>query len=348
MWVKEGKNWTLNPIESVLKKWLPALTDAQSFSFRNECEVEWAHMWPTGKTNDSKIIYFIRNPLDAFFSHYRRASLDVTFREFLHCPDSQTLLNKIDTWNLFNEVWLMQPNLMVFRFEDYKMDALATLRAVLKFADISATESDIIYAVAHSSFEQAAAAEQSYLDAHPEDTQRINNAGQVGIWKDLNSTAEVSEITKRCGRLMSHFGYLPKSDCNPTLFSYLPHCKLLPFYKTLSIPADFWNRENDGLEQERVIATVTMAMKMTVADSELEKYRLPPYERRQLINGLQMFLYAFTKAVTKQLSVLQAESSTIWMLLWRINRFLVIYRLRIPPLVKVGIWKLRRVIRSLY
>lgn len=340
MWVRSGSGWTLNPIEMPLKKWLPALGEAQRFSFRDGIEVEWAHIWPTSRVANAKIIYFIRDPRDALFSRYRRESPDVTFREFLDFPDAQTHLDKIETWNLFNEVWLLQPNLMVFRFEDYKQDALATLRGVLDFLDIFVSESSVFDAVARSGFEQAVAAEKRYRELHPEDTQVINRASQVGSWKDPSLSEEVTEIAKRCGGLMSRFGYLPVPERDVQLCSYLPHSGSLRFYRSLNVPVGFWDRSNDGREQVRVIATVTLAMKMNAV--ELGKYRLQPYEQWQLLCGLQEFIRVFGERISRRLSVMQAESSAVPNLVWRINEFLSLRGIRLPRYLKSCIWKLAR------
>lgn len=340
MWIPAGSGWILNPDEEPLKKWLPALSDAQHFTFLDGIEVEWAHIWPTGKTADARVIYFIRDPRDALFSRYRRESPEVSFKEFLDFPDPQTLLGKLETWNLFNEAWLSQPDLMVFRFEDYKQDALATLKAVLGFSGITASEPAIRKAVERSGFERAAAAEKHYREAHPEDTQIINRASQVGSWKDPELAAEVAEITGRCGGMMSRFGYLPARERNTKPCSYLPHSGRLRFYRNLSVPGGFWERTSDGQEQGRTMAAIALAMKINVA--ELDKYRLQPYEKWQLLSGLQELLRADGGRVNQRLRAIQSESSSIPHLAWRINEFLSRHDIRLPRSLKAHIWKLAR------
>lgn len=339
MWVKERGSWVLNPIEEPLKKWLPVLSEARHLSFRDDLEVEWAHIWPTGKTANAKIIYFIRDPRDALFSRYRRESPDVTFKEFLDFPDGQTQLDKIETWNLFNESWLAQPDLMVFRFEDYKQDALATLRSVLEFSGIIVSESAMLEAVERSGFERAVAAEKHYREIHPEDTQVINRASQVGSWKDPSLSAEAAEIVERCGGLMTRFGYLAAQghDKKP---SYLPHSRLLRFYRNLNVPADFWDRPNDGREQERIMTTVTLSMELN--EAELGRYHLQPYERWQLVSGMQEFLRALGEWTGRQLSEIQTQSSAVPSLAWRISEFLAVRGVRLPRYFKAPIWKLAR------
>lgn len=331
MWLKDGGRFALSPHEMALKKWLPVLSEEEAFSFREDVEVEWAHIWPTGATAGAKIVYFIRDPRDALFSRYRRESPDVTFREFLDFPDSQTLLDKIDTWYLFNEAWLQQPDLIICRFEDYKQDARATLQAVLDGIGFGADPDAIDEAVLRSGFEHAAAAEKRYREANPQDKQIINRASQVGSWKDPSLESEMADITERCRCLLTRFGYAADGVATSSP-SYRPNSGLLGFYRNLSVPPGFWDRPADGHEKRRAMATFGLSMDVSV--EMFDTYRLERYERWQLLNGIDEFVRAAAAWQSKRIGQIKARSGALPRVLWNLGQYLAKRRIRIPRALK--------------
>jgi len=183
MWRREKGRWLLNPHELLLRKWLPALSDHESFDFRGDIEVQWMHEWRSDKYADSQIIYFVRDPRDAIYSRYKREGSQLTFAEFAAFPDVSTLLDKVVNWKLFNEGWLSHPRLTVVRFEDYKADAERTLRQVLHALGLEYGPSDIDRAVRNSTYDRAAAAERTYRAEHPDDIQIVNRSGRPMEWQ---------------------------------------------------------------------------------------------------------------------------------------------------------------------
>lgn len=331
MWIKDGERFTLNPREMALKKWLPVLSEEDAFSFREDVEVEWAHIWPTGETAGAKIVYFIRDPRDALFSRYRRESPDVTFREFLDFPDSQTLLDKIDTWCLFNEAWLQQPDLFVCRFEDYKQDARATLQAVLDAIGFVADPDAIAEAVLRSGYERAAAAEKGYREANPQDKQIINRASQVGSWKDPSLESEMADTTERCRCLLSRFGYAT-GGLTTRSPSYRPNSDLLGFYRNLSVPPGFWDRPVDGREKYRAMTTFELSMDVSV--EMFDTHRLERYEGWQLLNGLDEFVHATAAWQRMRIGKINAQFGALPRTFWHLSQYLARRRIRIPRALK--------------
>ena len=63
MWRQEGENYYLNEHEEVLKKWLPALNERDSFRFRADLAVRWTHEWPR-VSNGGRQILFIHGTSD--------------------------------------------------------------------------------------------------------------------------------------------------------------------------------------------------------------------------------------------------------------------------------------------
>lgn len=340
MWLGERGTWTLNPEENILKKWLPILSEKSRFKFREDIEVEWAHIWPTTRVGGAKIIYFVRDPRDALFSRYKREAPQASFREFLDFPDVHTLMDKIDTWVLFNDAWLAQPRVQVFKFEEYKLDAFRTLSRAANALGIEASDSDLMDAVARSSFERAAAAEKSYRKLHPEDSQIINRASQVGSWKDPSLESEASDIESRCGALMARFGYLPAQPGGFEVLSYRPHSEMLRFYRSLAVPAGFWDRAVDGRERARTIATVATACDMDI--DLLNRFRLEAYERLLLRNGLGEFLRGIASDLNRKFGVRRIGIGSLRDYIWRAHGYLSVRGIHVPVPFRRFVRKLMR------
>ena len=80
--------------------------------------------------------------------------------------------------------------------------------AALRALGIDAPAADRARAVAASGFEQAAAAERAYRDAHPEDRQLINRGGLPGDWRGhAGLESEMRLIEASCADLMREWNY---------------------------------------------------------------------------------------------------------------------------------------------
>ncbi len=332
MWLRAGDYWKLNPEEQVLKKWLPTLSETELFRFRGDFEVEWAHIWPTGETRGSRVMYFIRDPRDAFFSRYKREAPRASFEDFLEFPDAFTLLDKFDSWNLFSESWLAQPDIAVFRFEDYKMNPHETLDHVLDYCGIEAGDDEIADAVRRSSFESAAKAEKLYREQHPEDAQIINRASQIGSWKETSLSEITDRIVDNCGWVMNRLGYEIDNTAGARECSYLPHSGKLGGYANLDVGNEFWNRSEDGREAARVAGTITLID--NIDRDILDAYHVQGYDRWQLLTGLKQFLETERGDRTEQRKRLVALSSNTPDIVWRIYDIMRARGIRIPGSIK--------------
>lgn len=208
MWTKIDDRFTLNPHEERLKKWFPALSNRKEFTFRKDIEVEWTHEWPNNKFKSNQIIYFIRDPRDSLYSTYKRENLNISFREYIYGINSHTLLDRIDTWCLYNRCWLAHNNLKFFKFEDYKCNANVLLREILKYIGINVDSNLIDYAVENSTFEKAKEVENKYRQLYPEDIEIVNRKGKVGGWiEEVVEQEIIFEIESRAKDLLDKFEY---------------------------------------------------------------------------------------------------------------------------------------------
>lgn len=226
MWQPSNDRWHLSSHEQVLRKWLPSLSDRDAFEFREDLSVRWTHEWPADVGPDVQVLLFVRDPRDAFFSRFRRDDVRLEFPDYMKFLDPITLLDKVDTWLLFCRVWALSASTTIVRFEDYKRDADATLRASLAAIGVTASDAAIAAALAASSFERAAEGERRYRDEHPEDRRVINRAGVPGEWRSNEALREqMTVIEKRCGKAMARLGYAAtvQSDEEPDFSGHLRH-----------------------------------------------------------------------------------------------------------------------------
>ena len=336
------EGYTLNPAETRLKKWLPILSSRQAFDFRKDIEIEWTHHWPTARHQAHRIIYFVRDPRDALLSRYRRESPEMAFGEFLDFPDPYTLRNKIDTWCLFNEVWLQQSNFRFFRFEDYKRDANRTIRDILHFVGIQAEEREIMDALENSTFEQAAIAEKKYREQHPEDTELINRASQVGSWQSSDEEANIARIAEGTGGLLAYFGY--EQQVKAFKKSYMPHASVLGFYKHLPVASNFWHVESDdkdiGGNRTQVLQFV-----LSLDEDMLKRSGYSAYETFALLQGLEELMLEAKDGggIRKIQGLVRRITVKPW---WRVIRAMEKHDIRLPSSVRGFVWRYRNLFKN--
>lgn len=281
MWRRESGRWLLNPHERVLRKWLPALSDHESFDFRNDIEVQWMHEWRSAKYADSQIVYFVRDPRDSLYSRYKREGSQLSFAEFTAFPDVNTLLDKVVNWKLFNEGWLSHPHLTVVRFEDYKADAGRTLHQVLDAIGLKFDLADVDRAARNSTYERAAAAERAYREEHPEDSQIINRSGKPMEWQAGEIDREViSRIESVCSNLLDRLGYPAPAGRNRPI-SLARHFSSLRFFNNVVLDRVALEQAVDDPSTEDAFHhAVNFALALN-ADL-LTRANLPAYELSQL------------------------------------------------------------------
>ncbi len=224
-----------------LKKWLPILSSRKQFLFREGIEIVWHHQWPERAFEKIPIVFFTRDPRDCLYSQYKRENPDLSFSEFVTFPNPSTLLDKAEFLRLFHLCWMDFQEFKVFRFEDYKKDALATLKAILGSVDLSASEREIADAVAASTFEKAAIAEAAYRDGHPEDPERINRSAAIHEWESNPALREgVSHIERVSWDLLEKFGYVAPGVLSPRRPDYSVHFRSVPFFRAMHIDPNLY------------------------------------------------------------------------------------------------------------
>jgi hypothetical protein len=347
MWMPiAGGGHVLNPVENHLKKWLPMLSRQQVFHFRRDIEVEWAHHWPHRQHAGHRIVYFVRDPRDALFSRYRRESPDLSFQEFLDFPDPQTLLDKASNWCLYNELWLSQPDIRAFRFEDYKQDARRTLEEVLGYLDMRVDEFALLSALDASAFEKAAEAEKKYRAENPDDVQLINRASQVDNWRVSDDAASNAAIADKAAALLARFGYDAGAG-DRAGYSCLPQAEVLRFFRRLAVDDATWRRLREAAPTRALAAggkQLLLEFMRTLDDALLRRSGLSHHESHTLLRSLDEFAAACPGASLANLDwPRKHRMARLW---WRLADFSRSHGLRLPAWVRRGFWRLRGQFRN--
>ena len=239
-WDESERKARLRPEQERLRRWLPALSDAtRAFDFRSDIEIRWSHDWLSSEHLENQTIFFTREPKTAHFSGYKRlGTASLSFHDYLIEIDSQWLLNRMQIWNLFHGLWSNHPRLKLFHFEDYKRDAIKTLKSVIEFLEISDIEQkDIAHAVEASTFEMAKRSEEKYLKQINKETTPMIRQGSINLEDDESERIAYDLIDSNCLFLYENIKagvsadyFLKRSELNSQVFAYLERNDLLQKY----------------------------------------------------------------------------------------------------------------------
>lgn len=246
-WNQIEGEFQLRPEKNMLRRWLPALSDTtRKFNFRNEIEVNWSHDWINQGVMENKTVFFTREPKTALFSGYKRlGTTELSFYDYLNEIDPQWLLNRMQIWNLFHGLWLNHPEIKVFLFEDYKENAIETLKSVVEYLQIDGIQhQELVHAVEASSFEMAKKSEEKYLFELDIRISPMIRQGSIKIEDEDGEQKAYELIDLSCGTFFDDFkdgisieSQLRKSELNSHVFDYLERNMSLVKYFPLFVSA---------------------------------------------------------------------------------------------------------------
>lgn len=196
---------------------LPALRDGREFTFRGDRCLRAHHALPTILPAAASRLLFVRDPLDALYSAWRRRcrstadALARDFAAFCASPFFHFPICWADYLLLFLRVWRQAASaseVKVVRFEDYRSDARATLLDVVRHLGIDAGTRAIDAAIDASSVERAQAEDQRLLRAGVVDTLIVRGA-PPGEHERYLDPATRSSIASRFVDISDWLGYAP-------------------------------------------------------------------------------------------------------------------------------------------
>lgn len=212
-----GRRYRYDRHDEAWRRLLPSLRYGREFAFRAAPVPRLTHAWPGTCADLPRTILFVRDPRDALYSFWqraRRAGLEdagLSFAEFIHQPWFHYPLSRVDFLALWLGAWrqaLQGREHLVLRYEDYRADAMGTLRRAVDFLGIEADEADLCRAVAASDFQVARAAEQALIAKGTLQAQFIR-AGRAEEWRSHFDDAMHAAIGTRLDSLNHWLGYAP-------------------------------------------------------------------------------------------------------------------------------------------
>tara|TARA_R100001143_G_C3358597_1_gene134103 strand:+ start:180 stop:1061 length:882 start_codon:yes stop_codon:yes gene_type:complete len=166
------------------------------------------------------------------------------FSDYLAFPEAKTLLSKVETNWLHTQFWLKNPNVRLFKFEDYKIDAEKTLRQILTYIDFKAGDIAIQAALDASTAEKAREVEERFTVENmtgqlmDESGQTVNQGGIVGRWQELKNEnlADIKRVEDFSGAMLHELGYqVENRQGNCSVSPYARHLKVLNSFRKVMI-----------------------------------------------------------------------------------------------------------------
>lgn len=171
-------------------------------------------------------IYFVRNPLDVAvsFAHHANLNFDAMIEsmnnnEYAFCNKPNRLhmqlRQKLLTWTNHVRSWKEQnyiPTLVV-KYEDMKLNSLATFSKATKFCGLNYTDQEIQEALKKCSFTelQKQEKEKGFREKSPESASFFRK-GKIGSWKEELNNSQIKKIISNHRDVMYQLGYLQENE----------------------------------------------------------------------------------------------------------------------------------------
>lgn len=177
-------------------------------------------------------IYFVRNPLDVAisFANHSHCPIDKAIQNmgnpyFAFCRRNdrqhRQLRQPLLSWSQHVESWLNAKNIKVhmMRYEDMKLNPLATFSAAVNFLQITATPEKISEALALSHIDKLKQLEtEKGFNEKPARVAKFFRKGVVDDWCDTLSPQQINTIIHDHGPMMRRLGYLDERN-EPIIFT---------------------------------------------------------------------------------------------------------------------------------
>jgi aryl sulfotransferase len=212
----------IDRLRSATYKHLAALSDETLFVKIHDAYTQTADGRPLVPPQATRgALYLIRNPLDvavSFTHHFDRdidgiidrmgddelALASSTFRQ--HGQLRQRLLS----WSSHVLSWVEAPiRVLVLRYEDMKLNPLATFTKAAQFAGLPADPERVRQAVEYSDFKvlQRQEQEKGFIE-RPSEAERFFRKGACGGWRRKLTSEQVARLVRDHQEVMKRFGYL--------------------------------------------------------------------------------------------------------------------------------------------
>jgi hypothetical protein len=171
---RPDRRWRYQYPDSAWSRLVPGLVDGRVFRLRRRPVPRFGHHWPGVLSRIEPRILFVRDPRDALYSAWRRASRlsgdagIADFVDWVQEPYAHLPLTRAGYLRHYWQAWLNaddETRLLIVRFEDSKHDARACLRRILDFVELDVGARAIAGACAAAEHRHAAQADRLLAQA---------------------------------------------------------------------------------------------------------------------------------------------------------------------------------------
>jgi hypothetical protein len=221
LWKSASSNsFRFNQDFRYLARMMPSLANPhREFTFQESAFVEMSHNWISENVTPHRTILFTRDPRTSMYSNYlRKRRTDESFQSFVSALDHKWLLDRLQIWNLWHILWALHDNILVVKFEDYKMRPRETLLKILSWINFVDFDEEKLQATLKISDWRNA----SETEAHILTSEKIK--GDLKLSRSSSMEMENYEVERETYLLIErtcskvYQGITEKKD---TVFSYL-------------------------------------------------------------------------------------------------------------------------------
>lgn len=170
-----------------------------------------------------KVIYLLRNPLDvcvSFAYHSGHQNFDKMIERMASSRmalatskrgQNNQLHQYMGTWSEHVNSWIQNipsDKLLIVRYEDMKLNTLATFTKIVEFTDLTCTKEQVKNAIKKSNIEHLQKMENEYgFIEKSHYARRFFRKGEINTWNQELTSKQVVSIRKDHEELMSKFDY---------------------------------------------------------------------------------------------------------------------------------------------
>ena len=204
-WERADDNLSYKPTQlgyKNLSHHLSSFEEGKCYRFEDNLEVLCEHRFDLIQLHNpsTPVVLFVRDPIDAIFSWYRRCCIEkhgLSFQQYLrricffneHLPYQQLQVTPQHVYNLFILYWMSAvDNILLVRFEDIKSDPVLWVEKVLRHIDIERSSEEIAQASVSCSFENLSQSQQGIYWSES------NKASTRYEWRNRMSDADYERL----------------------------------------------------------------------------------------------------------------------------------------------------------
>lgn len=193
---------------------LPIIQDRQSSFYQQSAMIAKSHDYYTNFYRQKKVIYIVRNGVDAITSyyHYLNARTEVEVDKNLFLDKGSA---KVKSWRKHVSGWreAFGQNVLLVKYEQLIQQPELELDRIATFLKLTVTSHEIDRAVSNAAFERMKELEEKYGYFNKTQIKKDENAafvrkGKAGEKSDVFSKEQIEYFVRKSSKELDYFGYL--------------------------------------------------------------------------------------------------------------------------------------------